>query len=247
MMEISQLQKFISDFQTFERGLGGGHVKEEINNYQTLLQNYVPLYEEYNKRKAYDAPEFNIFDIIGFSRLEALLHTPFITHLLHEKESHAQGSLFFEEFIRLIFPDLHSSDISKVYIKRELNTGDLGIIDIYIQFYVHNKPYYVVVENKIDAGDQEKQLQRYHDHIMAKNGSGYETFRLIYLTKYGTTPTIGYTMESQLYEKLTQSGVLVLWSYQREIMSWLLSSLPHVKSPLIRIVIEQYLKTIKNI
>lgn len=71
--------------------------------------------------------------------------------------------------------------VERVNIRREFDNIDLLIEN-------DQQKQAVVIENKIWAGDQERQLQRYHNTLL---DSGYpeDGIRLIYLTLFGDSPS----------------------------------------------------------
>jgi hypothetical protein len=151
---------------------------------------------------------FNIFQVLNLDNDE-LFHSKFLSVLLDPKKSHNKGMLFLEKFLSVIgIVDFQTTSI-KVEIEKHIGNIDKkynsgGRIDIIISDRKTRKK--IIIENKINAGDQHKQLKRYWDYD--KNA------HLIYLTLFGTEASynsIG-TNSNIKYEKI---------SYYDHILSWI--------------------------
>jgi hypothetical protein len=122
---------------------------------------------------------FNIFSILGLQSAENRTHSAFLRELLDPKGSHGMKDAFLKSFVRM------ASDIPGVRKEDELELGWKGLftanvdtekhvgyisangsnggrIDIFIapKFGGRN----ILIENKIEAGDQKFQLVRYRNH-----------------------------------------------------------------------------------
>jgi hypothetical protein len=91
----------------------------------------------------------------------------------------------------------------------------------------------VAIENKIYAGDQERQLKRYNEFLVEKK---FKKYYLVYLTLYGD-------------EASEQSGGNIKYkclSYKYDIFKWLeLCQKEVYNKPIIRETLEQYINLIK--
>ena len=63
----------------------------KLNLCKTLIQNAKPEIEQYLKS---EAPDFNIFKIVGLYRYEVSTHTSFLAELLSPLGTHSQSNLF---------------------------------------------------------------------------------------------------------------------------------------------------------
>jgi hypothetical protein len=111
------------------------------------------------------ATRYNIFRLIGLERSEVGLHSPFLCNLLNPYGSHGQGTLFLRSFLELLAkrqPHLGEilsevtdpADPSEWIVLPERQRIDISIIG-------RKAGLVIFVENKIDAREQEDQLQRY--------------------------------------------------------------------------------------
>ena len=136
---------------------------------------------------------FNIFSVLNMETDEVNTHSAFLAELLNPKGSHGLKDGFLRLFVE-IMPlqnvDKDSLQTDSAIIKKEEYIGKKdvkketgGDIDILIKF--QNPQYTIIIENKINAGDQEAQLARYHNYAKQFGNS----FTLFYLTKDGHEPS----------------------------------------------------------
>lgn len=251
---FQRLNQFFLDYQenlecqllSYQQKLEGLH-KHWLSEKTKYIEDY--------KRNAYD---YNVFNIIGRSKhkpkgyyeLEVITHSPFLADLLDSNSAHGQQELFYKKFINSIkilnedkkkyFLDVGSNDY---YVVRENNN-----IDILIRSYKKGNEFVVVIENKVKADDEDKQLQRYYDDV---NDNGRFKLRdehilLVYLTKDGYKPTPR-SMDLNTQEKLRKANVLFEMSYKNDIKSWLMNCQKAIKNlSNINEVIKQYIKIIED-
>ena len=111
---------------------------------------------------------FNLFTTLLQINDEVRLHTRYLTHLLDPQGTHDCGYRFLKSFLEQV----GLSDLTKQkcnYVAKEHYTDGDGNIDIYIEF----ESAIVVIENKIDAQDQDAQLERYWTYANSKVGTPY--------------------------------------------------------------------------
>ena len=203
--------------------------------------------EERRKR----GENFNIFKVLGLSTSEVRLHSAFLAELLNPKGEHGLGSKFLEAFVDDIVSDENKfpfeCESAKVYV--ELDIGPIrndetegGRIDIYIQ---DASKQTIVVENKIYAGDQFKQMLRYYNYVTKNEHLDYEKnqFRLLYLTLDEHVPS----RESTGNNKVVESSIKCI-NYKENILTWLERCIEiSALYPAIREIISQYVTNIKQI
>lgn len=155
---------------------------------------------------------FNLFNTLNLNKNE-LAHSSMLAELLKPDGSHGKGSLFLQKFLSTVkfgFElDLNTAIVIKEYsigtIAKNYSSG--GRIDILITD-AHN--HAIIIENKIYAPDQKKQLRRYANYAK----SSKLEYAIIYLTLDGHEPSelsIGKNFSSDYY----------LFSYQEDILPWL--------------------------
>lgn len=182
---------------------------------------------------------FNVFNIVGLKTEEVRLHSALLAELLYPKGSHGASSLFLKAFLNVINEDDEyincnrcSADIKERYIGVKTKT-DGGRIDIIIEDGNHA----IIIENKINAPDQENQLLRYYNYGRKRFPNG---FKLLYLTLNGSEPN-----DCSLGNKKFDFQTI---SYNNEIISWLeqCSELARDKKNA-QIIINQYCDLVKEL
>lgn len=117
------------------------------------------------------------------------------------------------------------------YVESEKVTP-AGILDIVVRS--PQLGVLIVIENKIGAGEQHRQLKRYWDW-MQKNTTSYETQALIYLTPRGDP---SYSAEIADYYRM---------SYRIDVTAWLSSCKGNVLAPAICEILDQYIDMVKSL
>lgn len=173
---------------------------------------------------------FNIFSICGVNHYE-VTHSAIIAEFLDPLGSHGQGLAFVKAFVESLNLQDFDFSLNGVEVATEMVTPN-GRIDIVIS---NNNKQAVIIENKIYASDQWKQLKRYDEFAKTKYPNGY---KILYLTLNGNDPNDD---ESRKVEYITIS-------YKHHIIDWLLQcKLLAIDKPLIRETLNQYIQHIKNL
>ncbi len=195
---------------------------------------------------------FNIFNVMGVSTSEVKLHSAFIAELLNPYGNHGLGEKFLKIFIDEISNKSVGDDskrgfifdtlsIKNVIVEKDIGPikGDHGgRIDICIE---DNNGCYVIIENKIYAGDQDNQMKRYWNYAQEKCKSDKNRYRLVYLTLDGHEPSEGSLCG-------LKSDDYICLSYKYDIISWLNQCVGlSVRHPLVRETIIQYIETLKQL
>lgn len=211
---------------------------------EKFFQEVKPIVEE-NKRiraeKEANGDFFNIFTILNMERDEVHTHSAFLAELLNPNGTHGQGNIFLEAFVKNIL-HLNNLETINAEIIVEYSIGPIsadyksgGRIDIFIKF--RNPDYLILIENKIDAGDQPYQLYRYNNYALKSK----KQYKLLYLTKDGHEPSnisIGIKTKTQYWDCI---------SYSKTIRNWLKECLPLIKSTIVIETIKQYINLIDKI
>lgn len=194
--------------------------------------------EERNRK----GENYNLFSILSIERYE-LKHSALIANLLDPEGSHGCGDAFLRAFFEIAlkgtaYPFESSSPDSCTEHYTGPIAGDTGgRIDILVK----SSHYGLIIENKIYAGDQDKQLIRYDNY--GKEIFGADGYLLVYLTLYGYDAS----KENTATKSAEEVGYLRL-SYAEDILRWLeqCARLAYDK-PLVRESLNQYIRTIKQL
>lgn len=214
---------------------------------QELIEQVYPILQEYEntkKEKLSYGEYFNIYSVLRLYEQEVNLHSRMIKELLNVKGNHGQKDAYLKAFIEIVFENMYTIDSKSVITTDEYNIGVLnsdrtegGRIDILCE----SKDTAIIIENKIWAGDQEKQLLRYFN--FAKSKQYTKGYKILYLTLDGHLPSPASTGNG-----IINSSDYKCISYKKEITKWIekcieiSQNLPNIKAAL-----EQYLKIINQL
>lgn len=186
---------------------------------------------------------FNIFNVLGLTSDETRTHSAFIAELLDPNGSHGLGNQFLQSFVDTI--DCLRSwnfDTKSAKVHKELSIGgknedcsEGGRIDIAVE----SNGKAIIIENKIYAGDQEKQLVRYYNYGTKNYSNG---IRLLYLTLNGDDAS------EYSHEKLVVNEDYYAIAYNHEISDWLQRCIEFsARHPLVRETLIQYQNLINQL
>lgn len=201
-----------------------------------LLDNVIGVLSKYEP--IHRAQRFNIFSILRHPHEEVALHSRFIAELLDPNGTHEHGPEFLSLFLALVDSQYYDRPRSQSYrasvaVEQAFSSKDgEGRIDIFVQ----SAERIVVIENKIYAADQTKQLDRYYDFAKEQSAIfGLPLDPLVcYLTLWGDEPDTG------TWSKGTNHSSLRVLSYS-DIRDWLDQCLGLVAlEPQLRETIHQY-------
>jgi len=133
--------------------------------------------DEINKRKGLN--DYNILSVVSKNSNE-LLHSNMLGSFLDIEGSHYQGTLFLDIFLKVIKIDGYDTNHSTLYLEKSGIDQKNGRIDIYLT----DGTKHIIIENKINALDQPKQLKRYLDIIYSEYPTiNMDDIYVIYLSK----------------------------------------------------------------
>ena len=176
---------------------------------QELIGRVVDIVEEYRSKREQIGLDYNVFTLMDIERRERETHEYMIYSILNYR-----NSLCKKEFIKQF---LRNMGIPQSFLRgnwdvdKEHYTGKYGIIDLFLHSNGHNKKC-VVVELKVDAGDQKSQIKRYEEYVLK---CGYQDYRIVYLTLDGKKPS------EQSYEGMKNPRRLLCRNYREHVVNWL--------------------------
>jgi hypothetical protein len=218
------------------------------NEIQNLLQHVGLIRQKYEDFAEITGENFNVFDILNVSTNE-MSHSSFVCFLLDVKAKHGQKDLFLKLFINQIknlfeddkneilihFDTLNSHAITEKSIgNKSEDVSNGGRIDIIINDGKNN----IIIENKIYASDQEKQMMRYYNYD--------SNAPLIYLSLGDENPSEDSISHSD--KKLEINKDFISISYRSDIKKWIEECVKAVyDKPLIRETLRQYVFLINEL
>ena len=173
------------------------------NKLTNVLQQVRFLKDKYKELATVTGEHFNVFSILGVETDEVSTHSAFLADLLNPKGSHRQGSVFLRLFLDECIcpqPDTYNNIASF-----RVTTGQIDIL-------LKKKDACIVIENKIYAKDQIRQIERYYQEVRKEFTE--EQIKLVYLTLDGSSPS------EQSRGDLPEDRVKCL-SYSKDIINWL--------------------------
>ena len=211
----------------------------ETYKIQYLLNNVGHISKKYEEIARITGENFNIFSVMSMESNERYTHSAIIGELLNPKGRHGQGSVFLELFFKEIsnlntienFDFNNAQIILEEFIGTRKNNPDFsGYIDIVIK----DRKNVIVIENKINAGDQQEQLKRYKSY--------YPQSVLLYLNLFGGEPS-----PESIIDLIIDKDFHII-TYRQEIKLWLEKCYKEtVEQPILRETIKQYLNLVKKL
>jgi hypothetical protein len=203
---------------------------------RNIISSVKEIVIKYQESARKTGENFNIFKILNLTSNEVRTHSTFLAEMLSNVGSHEHGNLFFKEFLSSLIPEVKfNTENYTVEIEKHIglineNYDNGGRIDIVINDDSENC---IIIENKIYAGDQYKQLRRYFNY----NPKAI----ILYLTLEGKPPSMesldGINLES-----------IKLISYDNHVLSWLESCKKLIcNHPILMGSVEQYIYLIRGL
>jgi hypothetical protein len=222
---------------------------------KNLLGQVYLISKRYDEIAKITGEKFNVFKVLDVSTQEVRMHSALIAELLNANGSHGCGSVFLHHFLEQqkekhkdtsFIRKIEEFTIENSSTKVEYHIGQInedgtegGRIDILIQDEHSNQ---IIFENKINAGDQAKQLIRYNNHN--------KRAPIFYLTLDGKRPShLSINSNTEIKTiNLVEGDDFVCISYTVDIMKWLEVCVKEsVNFPLLRETIQQYIHLIKTL
>ena len=187
-----------------------------------ITEQLVPFFAELSTRlktleelrSVYDEQMAFNFNATSFFLPQENMTSKILAFFLNPDSNHGQNTAFLRVFCKFLLPLDPGWDAiigQGVKVNTEHHTSD-GRIDIFISFG-HGK-FLVVIENKIGAVDQPKQLQRYNNYLEKQSGDNY---CLLYLSPDGHDPSEE-SISKGLKTELEKAGKLKVISYKKDII-----------------------------
>ena len=171
-----------------------------------------------------------MFQVCGVDHYE-VMHSAVIASFLDPKGNHGQKDKFLKTFISII-DDKTGIETSSCSVYTEYVTNE-GRIDILIE---DKKGKGIIIENKVYAADQWKQLERYDKFSKDKFGEGNYVIYYLTLDEHEASD---YSAEGISY---------ICISYKEHILNWIEECIKEsATTPLIRETLIQYKNHIKQL
>ncbi len=143
-----------------------------------LLLAKVGRFYERHEAPRHRRAHFNVFSTLRRSSDEVNLHSRFLHALLEHRTDDQRKNL--RDFLRDV-AEVEGFGWKDAVVGREVENIDLLIDD-------PKRRTAVIIENKIWAEDQDRQLLRYHENLVAR-GYSPDAIHFVYLTPFGDPPS----------------------------------------------------------
>ena len=210
----------------------------EIKSFFAYMEN---LSLNVNKLKTRTPGTMNVAEIMNRHHLENQ-HSNIIAFLMNPSEIHNHpeyGTLFLRMLKEEKKLGIEGEIIKKVI--REKSTDELRRMYIYIE----TDTDFIIIENKINAGDQENQITDYIEYVKRRYEVSNKVF-VVYLTKFGVDPSEKSISKRQL-TNLKQKQEFVSLSYSEDMLKWLSRLAVKENEEVLKSGIIQYTDVVKAI
>ncbi|QKG30017.1 PDDEXK-like family protein [Campylobacter sp. RM16187] len=213
-------------------------------------QEFFTKMEQYIQQELQSGCDYNILLALHKDSNEVNLHSRFIYSLLNPNGYHYKGDSFLKEFLKICGCDF-TFDVKKIEVSVEYSTAEYRRVDLVIKD--GNKC--VIIENKVNAKDRERQLIDYVNHFYINEKYKRENIYAIYLSPDSRDPS-GVSIGNN---NMIKDGYLVCdedrddvrvkfksISYQKEIKQWIESCRNDCSSDM-KLILNQYLSVLKSL
>ncbi|WP_149711684.1 PD-(D/E)XK nuclease family protein [Campylobacter concisus] len=216
----------------------------DIEKFESMLKQIKILNDKLEIKKLRGNNDYNLFLSLLDINDEVRLHSRFIYSLLDPNSLHYQKELFLELFIKACGLENFGLDPQNAKVYKEYENIDI---------YITDGAKHIILENKINAGDQEAQIKRYIKTVQKEN-DGEAKIYVLFLSPQGREPS-HYSLSGLKIKGgkiLDKNGDEVAKfkaiSYKKEIMKWLGSCLNEAGNLAnLAAVISQYKNVIEKI
>ena len=206
--------------------------KYEKELYENFFSKGEEIIKKYPRKKE---NKYNIFSILKQEEKEEGCHSRIIFNLINDCESNKLEKRFLKLFFKEVL-DEEFDEKKKYFVEREKNLGKYGRADLFIEDS-DGKAY--LIEIKINAGDQPKQLSRYNQYLKKNYKDDYQIY---YLTLNGYHPS-----SYSLKERAEVEYIII--SFVDNIYNWIEKCIEEIgeNNKILKINLEQYLETLTKI
>ncbi|MEH6801314.1 MAG: PD-(D/E)XK nuclease family protein [Halopseudomonas sabulinigri] len=156
-----------------------------MESWEELFSALEAFEDQQAEQKQQGLNDFNLLSSVLSVNDEVRLHTRFIYSLLNPNGKHYQGTRFLELFLDAIGRQNWLELSSVTVLKEHCPAGQADQIDLWIT----DGKRQIVIENKLNAQDQRRQVARYLEVVGATDPAQADDTLFIYLTKNRQSPS----------------------------------------------------------
>jgi len=132
--------------------------KKLDNQFTDLFTDLQKVINRQKQQKLRGLNDYNLLTAVLKASDEVKLHSRFIYSMINNKGVHYQSTLFLDHFIKdVLESDIHFKDQKIEVFKEWQGGGENGGVDLFIT----DKENFFIIENKLYAADQYRQIARY--------------------------------------------------------------------------------------
>jgi len=187
-------------------------------DFKNLFEQVKQFKKEQEKQKQRGLNNYNILTTVLKEHDEVRLHSRMIASFLNPSGEHYQSTLFLDKFLEVLNLKNFNIDSKTCSVYREYKNIDL---------YITDGDKHIIIENKIYAGDQKKQIERYVERIKEENNDlECNNILVIYLSLKRDKPkehSLGSLSIENGFLKREKDEIALFKSiyYKNEILEWL--------------------------
>lgn len=181
---------------------------------------------------------YNIFHVLGVAEKEVVM-CRFLSDLLNPEGQHGCGILFLKSFLEEVLDEHRINDtlLTHTDVVREFAIDKKRQIDIVI----YNSRFFIPIEVKIYAGEQEGQCYDYFEYAKTVD----ECTQIVYLTRFGSAPS-EYSRKAKNGTEILPNEKIKCISWDNDICEWLRKLIMKLSEP-IKSIVMQYIDAINFI
>lgn len=150
-----------------------------MNSIDDFLSRFSDYLAKANESKKRGNNDYNPLKAVQKPYDEVNMHSGFIYSLLDTNGEHYQDDLFLRLFLEVLGLKEWFGNTTNAQVEKESSCIDL---------YIFNDTKYIIIENKINAGDQPNQIAIFIEQVH-KKGVEYENIFVIFLTLHDREPS----------------------------------------------------------
>lgn len=206
---------------------------EYINDFLKEIIGKIEIYNESSSEK------YNIFKVLDVYDKEVMM-CRVLADILNPRGYHNKGSIYLKSFLQdvLEMKCIEDNLLKETRVYKEYLIEEDRRIDIVIK----NDKFFIPIEVKIHAGEQENQCYDYYMHALKHDSNA----KVVYLTKFGTSPSEYSThMINESEKKFVPANRIVCISFAEHIRIWL-EKLIKNETGIIKDIFSQYVEAIEE-
>lgn len=211
-----------------------------IQEFENVCSSMKRITEQVQKKRQNSPGTMNLMEITNRHHLENQ-HSNILSFLLDAREKHHHPE-YGEAFLAILKnKGLKIQGTKILSVTRENSTEDARRMDLFIQ----TDKDYIIIENKIYAEDQFRQIADYKDFVEEHYSSSEKVF-IVYLTPFGKEPSEKSISTAELNLLKNQNRHISL-SYKADILFWLEGLKTRNEEKVLNAGLIQYIDVIKGI